>query len=336
MPGRVVPGSAIVEPVVDIHLDPAWIDRALRADVAEGLTSQPKELPPKWFYDDRGSELFDQITRLPDYYPTRREREILEREVDVIAERSGADTVVELGSGTSEKTRIVLDALAATGRLRRYVPFDNSEATLRNAAAELAEAYESLAVHGVVGDFEHHLGHIPDGGCRLMMLLGGTIGNFPPAPRKDFLASVADTMVPGDTFLLGFDLVKDHGRLIAAYDDPEGVTAAFNRNVLSVINHRLDADFDLEQFEHEARFDPDEEWIEMWLRSRCAQQVTIRGLGMTVDFAQNERMRTEISAKFRPENIGPELAGVGLAMERLWTDARGDYALTLSRMVEGR
>ena len=323
----------MIEPIVDIHLDPSWIDQALRADVAEGLASQPKELPPKWFYDDRGSDLFDQITRLPDYYPTRREREILEREVDVIAERSGADTVVELGSGTSEKTRIVLDALAATRRLRRYVPFDNSESTLRAAAADLATAYEGLTVHGVVGDFEHHLGHIPDGGCRLMMLLGGTIGNFAPAPRKDFLADVADTMAPGDTFLLGFDLVKDQDRLIAAYNDPAGVTAAFNRNVLSVINHRLDADFDLEQFEHEARFDSDEEWIEMWLRSRRPQRVTIGGLGMTVDFARDERMRTEISAKFRPENIGPELASVGLAMERLWTDARGDYALTLSRMV---
>ena len=323
----------MIEPVIDIHLDPAWIDRAIRDDVAEGLAAQPKELPPKWFYDDRGSELFDEITRLPDYYPTRREREILEREVDVIAERSGADTVVELGSGTSEKTRIVLDALAATGRLRRYVPFDSSEATLRAAAAELAEAYDGLAVHGVVGDFEHHLGHIPGGGCRLLMLLGGTIGNFPPAPRKAFLAAVADTMAPGDTFLLGFDLVKDHDRLIAAYDDAGGVTAAFNRNVLSVINRRLDADFDLDQFEHEARFDADEEWIEMWLRSRRPQQVTIAGLGLTVEFARDERMRTEISAKFRPENIGPELAAVGLAMERLWTDGRGDYALTLSRMV---
>ena len=323
----------MIEPVVDIHLDRAWIDQALREDVAQGLTNQPKELPPKWFYDDRGSELFDQITRLPDYYPTRREREILEREVDVIAERSGADTVVELGSGTSEKTRIVLDALAATGWLRRYVPFDNSEATLRTAAAELAEAYEGLAVHGVVGDFEHHLSYIPGGGCRLMMLLGGTIGNFPPAARKDFLAAVADAMSPGDTFLLGFDLVKEHDRLIAAYDDPDGVTAEFNRNVLSVINRRLDADFDLDQFEHEARFDSDEEWIEMWLRSCRPQRVTIGGLDMTVDFDRDERMRTEISAKFRPENIGPELASVGLAMERLWTDAREDYALTLSRMV---
>ncbi|WP_419924130.1 L-histidine N(alpha)-methyltransferase [Candidatus Poriferisocius sp.] len=323
----------MIEPEIDIHLDPFWIDQALRSDVAEGLASQPKELPPKWFYDDRGSNLFDQITRLPDYYPTRREREILEREVDVIAERSGADTVVELGSGTSEKTRIVLDALAATGRLWRYVPFDNSEATLRAAAADLAAAYEGLAVHGVVGDFEHHMGHIPHGGCRLIMLLGGTIGNFPPARRKDFLASVADTMAPGDTFLLGFDLVKDHDRLIAAYDDPAGVTAAFNRNVLSVINHRLDADFDLEQFEHEVSFDVEEEWIEMWLLSRRPQRVTIGGLGLAVDFAQGERMRTEISAKFRSENIGPELASVGLAMEQLWTDAQGDYALVLSRMV---
>ncbi|WP_420640422.1 L-histidine N(alpha)-methyltransferase [Candidatus Poriferisocius sp.] len=322
-----------MEPVIDVHLHPEWLDQQLRADVAEGLAARPRELPPKWFYDDRGSDLFDQITRLPDYYPTRREREILAREVAVIAELSGADTIVELGSGTSEKTRIVLDACTATGRLRRYVPFDSSEATLQAAAVELAAAYPGLAVHGVVGDFEHHLSAIPAGGCRLLMLLGGTIGNFPTESRKDFLATVADTMAPGDCFLLGFDLVKDHHRLVAAYDDPDGVTAAFNRNVLSVINRRLEADFDPEQFAHEARFDADEEWIEMWLRSRRAQRVTIEGLGMSVDFAAGEPIRTEISAKFRPENIGPELAAVGLAMEHLWTDAQGDYALTLSRMT---
>ena len=175
----------MIEPVVDIHLDRAWIDRALRTDVTEGLASQPKELPPKWFLRRPGQRVVrPRSPACPTTTPTRREREILEREVDVIAERSGADTVVELGSGTSEKTRIVLDALAATGRLRRYVPFDNSEATLRTAAAELAQAYEGLAVHGVVGDFEHHLGHIPDGGCRLLMLLGGTIGNFPRRPAR--------------------------------------------------------------------------------------------------------------------------------------------------------
>ncbi|MXW42724.1 MAG: L-histidine N(alpha)-methyltransferase [Acidimicrobiia bacterium] len=324
----------MIQPVIDNHLDSAWIQRTLRADVAEGLLLSPKELPSKWFYDDRGSELFAQITRLPEYYPTRREREILQREMDVIAKRSGAETVVELGSGTSEKTRIVLDALVAIGRLGCYVPFDTSEAPLLYAANMLAQAYQGLTVHGVVGDFEHHLGYIPDGGCRLFVMLGGTIGNFLPPARKKFLAKVADAMHPGDSLLMGFDLLKDHDKLVAAYDDPEGVTAAFNRNVLAVINHRLDADFVLEQFAHEAFFNFDEECIEMWLRATQYQQVTIKDLDMEVEFIDGERMRTEVSAKFRPENIAPELAEVGLATEQLWTDSLGDFALSLSRRVQ--
>ncbi len=324
----------MIKPIIENYLDPAWIQRALRADVAKGLTLSPKELPPKWFYDDRGSDLFDQITRLPDYYPTRREREILIREMDVIAECSGADTVVELGSGTSEKTRIVLDALAAVDRLARYVPFDNSEAPLLQAANTLAQHYEGLEVHGVVGDFEHHLEHIPAGGCRMFVMLGGTIGNFLPTARQKFLAAVSDTMQTGDALLMGFDLIKDHDRLLAAYNDPSGVTADFNRNMLSVINQRLDADFVLEQFEHEAVFNDDEECIEMWLRAAKAQQVTIKELNMQVDFAVGESMRTEVSVKFRPENIGTQLGEVGLSVEKLWTDTQGDFALSLSRRLE--
>ncbi len=332
------------EPVIDNWLDAGWADRELRADVSVGLSSRPKELPPKWFYDDHGSDLFDQITRLDEYYPTRREREILEREAGSIVTASGASSLAELGSGTSTKTRILLDAFAAAGQLRRYVPFDNSEATLRTAADELASVYPGLSVHGVVGDFEHHLGLLPldvpaDSEAAqsrppcMVMLLGGTIGNFAPAKRPAFLDAVAAAMRPGDTFLLGTDLVKDTGRLEAAYNDAAGVTAEFNLNVLSVVNRRLGADFNLDAFEHEAIFDVGNEWIEMRLRSARTQTVHIPALEMTVDFAAGESMRTEISAKFRPERVRAELGAAGLVVQQMWTDDEGDYALTLARRV---
>lgn len=337
--------ASVARPVFDNWLDAGWADRELRADVSVGLSSNPKELPPKWFYDDRGSELFDRITHLDEYYPTRREREILEREASAIVAASGADCLVELGSGTSTKTRILLDAFASAGQLQRYVPFDNSEATLRGAAADLAATYPGLRIHGVVGDFEHHLGHLPLDAARIppdraprapamVMLLGGTIGNFSPGKRPAFLDAVAGAMQPGDTFLLGTDLVKDVGRLTAAYDDASGITAQFNLNVLSVLNRRLGADFDLDAFVHEAVFDADEEWIEMRLRSSRTQTVHIPALEMTVDFVAGERMRTEISAKFRPQRIRAELDLAGFAVEHTWTDAAGDYALTLARMLD--
>jgi len=315
---------------VDVLMGATDLDDALRADVRRGLTSAPKELPPKWFYDDRGCELFDAITRLPEYYPTERERTILRAEADAIAAISGADTLVELGSGTSDKTRVLLDALAARGQLRRFAPFEISESTLRAAAIAIAGEYPGVAVHAVVGDFERHLGDLPVGGTRLVAFLGGTIGNFAPAERKRFLADLADGMRPGDHFLLGTDLVKDVGRLEAAYDDALGVTAEFNLNVLAVVNRELGADFDLEQFEHVARFDGDEEWIEMRLRSRRDQHVEVRGLELGVDFAEGEEMRTEISAKFRRERVEAELAGAGLRLERWMTDPAGDFALSLS------
>ena len=315
---------------IDVRMGPNDLDDALRADVRRGLSAAPKELPPKWFYDDRGCELFDAITRLPEYYPTEREREILRAEAAAIAEVSQADTLVELGSGTSDKTRVLLDGLRAGGRLRRFVPFEISEATLRAAAAAIAEEYPGIDVHAVVGDFERHLGDLPDDGRRLIAFLGGTIGNFAPAERKRFLADLADGMRPGDRFLLGTDLVKDVGRLEAAYDDAQGVTAEFNLNVLAVVNRELDADFDLDQFEHIARFDRDEEWIEMRLRSRRDQHVEVRALDLAVDFGEGEEMRTEISAKFRRERVEAELAEAGLRLERWMTDPAGDFALSLS------
>ena len=311
---------------LDVHLGPSDMADALRADALAGLTATPKELPPKWFYDDRGSQLFDEITRLPEYYPTRAERSILTARAATIAAAAGADTLVELGSGTSTKTRLLLDAMHAT----RYVPFDVSETTLVEAGEALARDYPGLEVHGVVGDFERHLPLIPADGRRLIAFLGGTIGNLRPAARASFLAEVAMNMKPGDSLLLGTDLVKDVGRLVAAYDDSAGVTAEFNRNVLRVLNRELGARFDVERFEHVAAWNEAEEWIEMRLRSVGAQSVPVEDLGLVVEFADGEEMRTEISAKFRRTGVEAELAAAGLELREWWTDGGGDFALSLS------
>jgi L-histidine N-alpha-methyltransferase len=320
----------IADVVVDVHLHPEEVARALAADVREGLGAMPKTLPPKWFYDDRGSELFDEITRLPEYYPTRTERGILVAHARDVAELTKADTLVELGSGTSEKTRILLDALRDAGTLDRFVPFDVSEQTLRDAAAAVSREYAGVRVHAVVGDFEHHLADLPAGGTRVVAFLGSTIGNLAPEPRAEFLADLAATLAPGDALLLGTDLVKDVDRLLAAYDDAAGVTAEFNRNVLRVLNRELDADFEPERFQHVACFDTDAEWIEMRLRSTTAQTVTIRGLDLTVAFAAGEDLRTEISAKFRRERVERELAAAGLELAAWWTDPADDFAVSLS------
>lgn len=318
---------------VDSHLDPADFGDALRDDARRGLTAVPKDLPPKWFYDARGSDLFDEITRLPEYYPTRTERSILlDRAAELVA-ASGADTVVELGSGTSEKTRIILDAFHRAGRLGTFVPFDVSESTLREAAAAIAAEYPGTAVHAVAGDFERHLHLLPATGTRLVAFLGGTIGNFPPGPRAAFLASLAATLRPGETLLLGTDLVKDPARLVRAYDDAAGVTAEFNKNVLAVLNRELGAGFDADDFDHVARWDADAEWIEMRLRARRDLQVPVPGIGLTAEFAAGEEMRTEISAKFRHEKVERELAAAGLELLAWWADPAGDFALSLSRRV---
>ena len=311
---------------LDVHLGPSDMADALRADALAGLTASPKELPPKWFYDERGSQLFDEITRLPEYYPTRAERSILEARAHDIARAADADTLVELGSGTSTKTRVLLDAMEAS----RYVPFDVSESTLVDAGEGLARDYPGLEVHGVVGDFERHLPLIPGGGRRLIAFLGGTIGNLKPADRAVFLGELVQGMALGDSLLLGADLVKDAGRLVAAYDDSAGVTAEFNRNVLRVLNRELDADFDVDRFEHVARWDEGEEWIEMRLRSVGSQTVRVNGLGLTVEFDDGEEMRTEVSAKFRKAGVEADLATAGLKLREWWTDEAGDFALSLA------
>ena len=328
------PGGSGVSPekhiALTVGLGPDDLRGDMRADVTRGLQATPKELPSKYFYDEEGSALFDAITRLPEYYPTRTERGILVERAGEIAARSGADTLIELGSGTSEKTRLLLDAFYRRGALRRFVPFDVDELTLRSAAAAVATEYPGVAVHAVVGDFERHLALLPAGGRRMIAFLGSTIGNLTPDQRAVFLADVVAQLEPGDTFLLGTDLVKDVGRLEAAYDDSAGVTAAFNRNVLHRLNRELAADFAPDRFEHVALFDTEREWIEMRLRSTVDQVVTIAGLGLSVPFTAGEEMRTEISAKFRTEGLSGELRVAGLELLELWTDPRGDFALSLS------
>jgi L-histidine Nalpha-methyltransferase len=319
------PGSL----AIDAHLTPADLAANLRLDVAQGLTADPKVLPPKYLYDERGCALFDEITRLPEYYPTRRERDILAERSGAIARITRADTLVELGSGTSEKTRLLLDALTEAGTLRRFVGFDVAEPTLRSAAADLAAEYPGLQIAGVVGDFQHHIDRIPQGGTRLVAFLGGTIGNLDPAERAEMLAAVGANLRPGDAFLLGTDLVKDRSRLVAAYDDAAGVTAAFNLNVLAVINRELKADFDLDRFEHVARFDEDNHWIEMGLRSVGEQLVRVVELDLDLAFADGEEVRTEISTKFHPDQVSDELRAAGMNPVVRWTDIAGDYAVTL-------
>jgi L-histidine Nalpha-methyltransferase len=315
---------------IEVLLGPDDLLAGLRADVLAGLTSAPKQLSPTWFYDDRGCELFEAITRLPEYYPTRTERSILAERAGEIAASTGADTLVELGSGTSEKTRLLLDALAGTGTLRHFVGFDVAEATLRSAGHAVVEEYPGVEVRGIVGDFRRHLPAIPVGGRRLVAFLGGTIGNLEPDARAAFLSALAAVMAPGDSLLLGTDLVKDPTRLEAAYDDRAGVTAEFNRNVLRVLNRELGADFDPDRFDHVARWDDDEEWIEMRLRSRGAQTVHMPGLELTVHFDDGEELRTEISAKFRPERVASELRHAGLEPAGWWTDPAGDFGVSLA------
>nr|WP_202559402.1 L-histidine N(alpha)-methyltransferase [Streptomyces sp. SID5914] len=305
-------------------------DAALRADVLAGLTSTPKWLPPKWFYDARGSELFEAITALPEYYPTRAEREILVDRAGEIAAATGARTLVELGSGSSEKTRVLLDALTGHNGLRGYVPVDVSESALVQAGQALVAERPGLQVHALIADFTAGLTLPETPGPRLVAFLGGTIGNLLPEERAVFLSSVRALLAPGDSLLLGTDLVKDEGVLVRAYDDAAGVTAEFNKNVLSVVNRELEADFATAAFDHVALWNAEREWIEMRLRSRTAQTVKIQALDLAVDFADGEELRTEVSAKFRREGVRAELAAAGLDLAHWWTDAEGRFALSLS------
>jgi L-histidine Nalpha-methyltransferase len=309
-------------------------ERSLAQDALEGLTRPFKELPPKHFYDSRGAELFERICELPEYYPTRTERAILDASAGEIARVTRASELVELGSGAATKTRVLLDALHNAGTLARYVPVDVTESMVRECANELTSSYRGLEVYGVIGDFERHLDRLPSSrGRRLVVFLGGTIGNFPPAPRRDFLKSISSLLSRDDHLLMGIDLVKDPTELRAAYDDEQGVTAEFNRNLLHVLNRELDADFDPEDFDHVALFDPREEWIEMRLRSQREHTVQVRALELAVHFREGEDMRTEISAKFTRTRIAEDLAESGLELVRWLTDSEQRFALTLSRLL---
>jgi len=318
---------------VDVRLEPDELQLALRRDARAGLSSTPKVMPPVWFYDDHGCDLYEAITRTPEYYPFRTERELLRARAPEIAAVAGAAVLVELGSGTSEKTRLLLDAMAAgPAGLTGYVPFDVAEATMRSAAAAVAGDM-GIDVHAIVGDFHEHLDGIPGtpGSSRLVAFLGSTIGNFTPVQRGRFLADVADLLGPDDAFLLATDLVKPVDRLIAAYDDAAGITAAFDRNLLTVLNRELGADFEVDRFAHRAVWDAENRWVEMRLLATEAMTVKLPEIDLVVDFAAGEQMRTEISTKFTPEGIADDLGRAGLAVDATWTDPAGDYLLTLAR-----
>jgi L-histidine N-alpha-methyltransferase len=318
---------------IDSHLGGAH-ERSLADDVLDGLTRPFKELPPKHFYDARGAELFDRICDLPEYYQTRAERAILERHAAELSALTNAAELVELGSGTAAKTRVLLDALHAAGTLARYIPVDVTESMVRDCAAELTDEYPGLLVHGVIGDFERHLDQVPAAiGPRIVAFLGGTIGNFPPGSRRRVLREISRLLGPRDHLLMGTDLVKDPEVLEAAYDDAQGVTAEFNRNVLRVLNRELGADFKPEDFEHVALFDREHEWIEMRLRARREHTTFVRDLDLPVHFDAGEEMRTEISAKFTTDRLEADLSATGLELVRWFTDPEELFALTLSRVV---
>jgi L-histidine N-alpha-methyltransferase len=317
---------------IDVLIDERERLAMLRAEARRGLARQPKELPPKWFYDERGSDLFDAITRLPEYYLTRCEREILAAHAPGIASITRAETLVELGSGTSEKTRLLLDAFERSDRwrgLRRFVPFDVCLPALEQAGAALLGEYPNLEVQAVVGDFDHHIRRLPRQGRSLVAFLGSTIGNFEPLKRAALYRQLRTALEPGDFFLLGTDLLKAPARIHAAYNDAAGVTAAFNRNVLRVLNRDLGADFVEEQFQHVATFDPERELVDIRLRSLVDQVVEVADLKMQIHFAAGEEMRTEISTKFRRARLEEELGAAGFSLVRWWTDRAGDFALSL-------
>ena len=315
---------------IDVHLSEEDTRVQMQADAVRGLQGSRKSIPPVWFYDERGSRLFEEITQLPEYYPTRAERALLETHAPAIAGLAKADTLVELGAGACDKTRVLLAALQETGTLTRYVPFDVSDEFLRSAADALSEEFDGLDLHLVIGDFHQHLAEIPDEGRRMVAFLGGTIGNLDPVQRARFLFDLNCTMSSDDSLLLGTDLVKERARLVAAYDDAAGVTAEFNRNVLRVLNQQLGGDFDPDRFRHVAIWNEDEQWIEMRLRAEDAVEVLLADVGITINFDEGEELLTEISAKFTPSGVEAELVQAGFVVEEMWGAADGEFLLTLA------
>jgi L-histidine N-alpha-methyltransferase len=307
--------------------------RELRADATAALTGRPRVLPPKWFYDRHGSVLFDRITRLPEYYLTRAESQVLRAHAHDIADATGAHTLVELGSGSSRKTRLLLDELTAAGTLKLYAPLDVSDTALADAAEALCRDYPDLRVAATVADFEAEL-PLPGTSPRLVAILGSTLGNFEDEQRAAFLTRLRASLAgEGDGLLLGVDLVKEPTTMIRAYDDAQGVTAAFNKNVLHVLNRELDARFDPGAFDHKAVWNAGDERMEMRLRARVAQTVEVPGLGLTADFARGEDLRTEISVKFRRERMAEELERAAFSLTHWWTDPQDRFALLLAAPV---
>ena len=318
---------------IDVHLSPEEVRKQMRSDAVAGLQGEEKSIPAVWFYDERGSRLFEVITQLPEYYPTRAERALLQQNAAAIAELSKSDTLVELGAGACDKTRVLLTALQDAGTLSRYVPFDVSDEFLRDAATTLSEEFDTLDIHLVIGDFHHHLAEIPTEGRRMVAFLGGTIGNLNPSQRARFLFDLNCTMSSDDSLLIGTDLVKDRERLLAAYDDAAGVTADFNRNVLRVLNDQLGGDFDPELFRHVALWNEDEQWIEMRLRAEEPTEVSLTGAGITVRFDEGEDLLTEISSKFTPERVEDELTQAGFVVDGMWGAEEGEFLLSLAHPI---
>ncbi|WP_307789175.1 L-histidine N(alpha)-methyltransferase [Glycomyces salinus] len=328
------------EPELRVCLDEEDLGAALRFDARRGLTSHPKHLPMRLHYDGRGSALFNELTRQPEYYPTRCEREILTGRADRIAAAVGAAgdpvTVVELGAGSAEKIRVVLDELAAGGRLASFWPFDVAAGAVREVMIDLAAAYPGIELGGIVGDFTRHLEHLPDsGGPRLVGFLGGTFGNFTGMERRQFLQDLREALRPGDWFMVGADLVKDTEVILAAYNDAAGASAELNRNVLHVLNHRLDADFEPENFEHIAMWDSANSTIDMRLRALKPMRVDLAAIELDISFEVGEEIRTGISSKFGRGELEEELAAAGFVPEHCWRDAEDYFGLFLARIGLG-
>lgn len=323
-------------PELRICLDVSDLDASLRLDVRRGLTAHPKHLPMRLHYDGRGGALFAELTRQPEYYQTRSERAVLHDRAAEIADALGTDpvAVIELGAGRAEKIRPVLDALAGEDRLDAFWPFDVAEGEVRDVLLELATAYPDAHLGGIVGDFTRHLAHLPDHhSTRLVAFLGGTFGNFTGMERGQFLRDLREALRPGDWFLLGADLVKDPEVILAAYNDAAGVTAEFNRHVLYVLNHRLDADFEPDNFEHIALWDNDTATIDMRLRAMKPMKVDLSALAIDISFTVGEEIHTGISTKFHRGELENQLQATGFATTRCWTDANGYMGVFLARAI---
>lgn len=314
---------------VEVVGDEGNAQQALDQATLAGLRREPKELPTVWLYDERGSQLYEEITRLPEYYLPGREAEILRARADAIAQRTEARTFVELGSGSARQTRFLLDALDGVGTLEFFVPLDVSTQTLRTTARAIAAAYPHISVHALVGDFERDLDVLPREGPRLIALLGSTIGNLHPRRREQFLTTLASQLDERDALLLGLDLVKEPMRLESAYNDSAGVTEAFVRNAFTAVNRELDATFEQGRFVYEARWNPEQECMDIGLRARSTHGVSIRRLDLQLELDRDELLRVEVSAKFRRERFEVEARRAGLSVESWWPDRGNEFAVAL-------